>query len=102
MTLTDTVAHAYNAEGIWAKTYGECTGRQSLRFDFSAQLCDALGGKCEDHWRERSREAGRAWSGQKLAPWRTNARVGEVSKKEAIKPTHNNYDGRNHIAETWN
>merc|ERR1712232_739892 len=49
ITLTDTVIHEGNAEGIFGKTFGECTGNANMGFDFSAKLCDALD-VCTDWW----------------------------------------------------
>merc|ERR1711920_146527 len=99
ITLTDTVAFAGNAEGILGKTRGECTGKASLNFDFSAELCDALDG-CYDWWKEETERVGVSWnSKQKVKSWRKDAVAGRVKKAEAMRPEHNNYDGRNYITE---
>lgn len=103
VTITDTVMHLGNAEGIFGKTNGECTGRDSLfKFDFSAQLCDALD-KCTKWWKKKVKSAGRTWGKEaKLAPWRKRAVPGRVEQAEKMSPRENNYDGRNYILENDN
>eukprot|EP00929_Paragymnodinium_shiwhaense_P013202 TRINITY_DN121065_c0_g1_i1.p1 TRINITY_DN121065_c0_g1~~TRINITY_DN121065_c0_g1_i1.p1 ORF type:complete len:615 (+),score=196.70 TRINITY_DN121065_c0_g1_i1:248-2092(+) len=96
ITLTDTVAHEGNAEGILRKTFGECTGKSGgLGFHFSAKLCDALD-VCTDWWMER---AGKLWKGPQPPSWRQEASKQWIGKKERILPEHNNYDGRNNVME---
>lgn len=98
MTLTDTVAHEGNAEGIMMKTFGECTGRNPLNFDFSSQLCDALD-TCNTYWKERVKAEGGKWRGEDREPWRDSTSADRIKKLEDTKPEHNNYDGRNYITE---
>lgn len=95
MTLTDTVAHDGNAQGILRKTYGECTGRAPLNFDFSSELCVQLD-ECATFWQSRDKTG---WKNEKRPNWRSEAIDGEVAKKEKMTPAENNYDGRNYITE---
>lgn len=96
MTLTDTVAHEGNAEGIMGKAFGECSNKASLSFDFSSQLCDALD-ECTKWWRRRTGET--AWHEKDHEGWRGYADAAHITKIEKVKPEHNNYDGRNYITE---
>jgi len=98
MTLTDTVAHVGNAEGIMMKTLGECTGRAPLNFDFSSQLCDRLH-ECTKWWQAKAKEEGVAWRGEDIESWRESSTAEHIKKLEAVRPEHNNYDGRNYITE---
>jgi hypothetical protein len=98
MTLTDTVAHEGNAEGIMGKTFGECSGRNSLNFDFSSKLCDLLH-ECTKWWHRRIKSEGKAWHGEDHEGWRDVANPNHIKKLEETSPEHNNYDGRNYITE---
>jgi len=98
MTLTDTVAYSHNAEGIMAKTFGECSGQAPLNFDFSAQLCDALH-ECTKWWQRRAKKEGVPVYATGGESWRSVAKQARVDKMEKVMPEHNNYDGRNYITE---
>jgi len=98
MTITDTVAHVGNAAGIMGKTWGECSGRSPLKFDFSSQLCDALE-ECTAWWQRRVKKSGEHWSDEDRETWRDAASADHIAKLEKVKPEHNNYDGRNYITE---
>jgi len=98
MTLTDTVAHTGNAEGILDKIYGECSGRYPLNFDLSAKLCDAVLGCASKFWQAAARNVGVGWQTPSRS-WRADGDPSYVAKREAVLPEHNNYDGRNHITE---
>ena len=98
MTLTDTVAKVTNAEDIFNKAYGECTGQDSLNFDFSAALCDKLVG-CSKYWQDRAAKKGLPWKDLDFAKWRDHANPDRLRGAEATKPTDSNYDGRNYITE---
>lgn len=95
MTVTGTVVHKYNFELIADKLYYECTTGQ-LQFDFSGKLCDALD-KCYPLWHKYLK--GHDVSPNRWRPWREAASAEIVKKKDAMRPTENNYDGRNHITE---
>ena len=93
-TTTGTVVHAHNYQDVASKLFGECA-RSDLRFDFSGRLCDALD-KCYPLWHA-------AWSDQDPPKtsygrsWRHFANPKDQAEKDKVKPTENNYDGRNHI-----
>eukprot|EP00808_Paulinella_micropora_P013201 g58918.t1 len=95
MTVTGTVITPHNYMGVADKLHNECsTG--GLKFDFSGALCDALD-SCYPLWHEflsGSKAPTNRWQ-----PWRKVASAETISKKDKMKPTENNYDGRNHIAE---
>jgi len=95
MTITGTVITPNNFESVADKLHSECA-QAALSFDFSAKLCDALD-TCYYVWHKIL--AGKDAPAGRWLPWREVATSEEIRKKEARKPTDNNYDGRNYISE---
>ena len=102
MTVTGTVANAFNYEAIATQLHRECA-YSHLSFDLSGPLCDALD-DCFVLWHQHfqrdsgkdkktlKREARRRWK-----PWRKLASKTEKRKKDSPSALGNNYDGRNYI-----
>lgn len=93
ITLTGTVVNAYNYRELATKLWNECT-RNTLSFQFSGELCDALH-SCVGQWKKRYGHDLRAWG----TSWRKIADQKTIQQRDDPKALGNNYDGRNYIAE---
>jgi hypothetical protein len=95
MTITGTVIHKQNFELIADKFLSECA-HDSLNFKLSGKLCDALD-KCYGVWHKYLK--GSPAPEHRWRPWRSISKPEIIQKRDETDPTHNNYDGRNYIAE---
>lgn len=95
MTITDTVAHGNNFEGIADQLHATCAYNKHS-FDLSAELCDALDTCYEDLYLEHRNAPKPSW---RWKPWRELASDETIRKRTATRSHHNNYDGRNYITE---
>ena len=102
MTVTGTVANGFNYESIATQLHRECS-YNSLSFDLSGRLCDALD-DCYVLWHQRfsgnknkkeaKREARTRWP-----KWRKLATKSLKRQRDSPSALGNNYDGRNYINE---
>lgn len=95
MTVTGTVVTGDNHEHLADKLWGECA-RSEMGFGFSSKLCDSLD-QCYPLWHRVLK--GKPAPKGRWVPWREAATADEITKKEAKRPSSNNYDGSNFIAE---
>jgi hypothetical protein len=95
MTLLSAVVTKYNFERIAQKLLGECS-QSNMNYRLSGKLCDALD-SCYPIWHKYLKGVD-APEG-KFPRWRSIASEEQQSKKDAINPMENNYDGRYWIGE---
>lgn len=95
MTITDTIYHKHNFARINDQVHATCV-ENKMRFEYSAELCDAMD-VCYNTLHQMYR--GKPKSDKRWRPWRKVANKHYIKRAEAIDPTHNNYDGRNHVTE---
>ena len=94
-TITGTVVLQNQFDAVGQMLYKECT-EETLNFRFSEKLCNAID-MCLELWHKRF--TGVELSREMMPPWKDVASEEVLRTKRAIKPEHNNYDGRNFIGE---